>query len=155
MELCLNNSDSPLVMVMKTAPQSEVLMPFDEDDDFLDFFQPEDDDEYEDITETFTPQIISPYQDYAFTDEVLHEVANQSLGFYLPDEMWSYIERAFAYYWDVEVGLNGVTCEDYMFLSIRQQLTDNKVFLPEELLAKVVSGMYDFIMEIPGAILDY
>ena len=155
MELSLNNTGSPLVMVMKTAPQSEVRMPFEEDDNFLDFFQPENDNEYEDITNPFTPQIISPYQEYAFTEEVLHEVANQSIGFYLPDEMWSFIERAFAYYWDVEVGLNGVTCEDYMFLSIRQQLIDKKVFLPDELLSNVVSGMYDFIMEIPGAILDY
>lgn len=154
MELCLNNNDSSLVMVMGTAVQSEFRMPF-EDDEVLDFFQPEDDDEYEDKTNPYTSQIISPYQDYAFTEKILHEVANQTLGFYLPDEMWSFIERAFAYYWDVEVGLNGVTCEDYMFLSIRQQLIERKVILPDEILAKVVSGMYDFIMEIPGAILDY
>lgn len=153
MELCLNNNDSRLVMAMETAVQSEFRMPFD--DEVLDFFQTEDDDEYEDKTNPYTPQIISPYQNFAFTEEVLHEVANQTLGFYLPDEMWSFIERAFAYYWDVEVGLNGVTCEDYMFLSIRQKLIDRNVFLPDELLAKVVSGMYDFILEIPGAILDY
>lgn len=139
---------------MKTASQPEVLMPIDEDDE-LDFFQPEYDDLYDEMTNSNTQELISPYQEYAFTDEVLHEVANQSLGFFLPDETWSYIERAFAHYWDEEVGLNGVTCEDYMYLSIRQQLIDKMVLFPDELLSKVVTGLYDFIMEIPGAILDY
>ena len=153
MDLLLNNNDWHSVTIGKTS-QSEFRMPFDEDDD-LDFFLPEGDDEYEDIADSFTSQIISPYQEYAFTEEVLRMVANQSLGFYLPDEMWSYIERAFAHYWDEEVGLNGVTCEDYMLVSIRQQIIDHKVLFPDELLSKVVTGIYCFMMEIPGAILDY
>ena len=160
----MDNTDCPLVIEMKTSPQSEVQMPIDEDDeldffqpeyDELDIFQPEYDDSYDEMTNSNTQKLISPYQEYAFTDEVLHEVANQSLGYPLPDEMWSYIERAFAHYWDEEVGLNGETCEDYMFLSIQEQLIDNMVFFPDELLAKVVSGIYDFMLEIPGAILDY
>lgn len=148
----MDNTDCHLVVAMKTPSQSEVRMPFDDD---LYFFQPEDDIMFEDMTNPNTQKYISPYQEYAFTDEVLHEVANQSLGFFLPDEMWTYIERAFAYYWDEEVGLNGVTCEDYMYLSIRQQLIDNMVLFPDELLSKVITGIYDFIMEIPGVILDY
>lgn len=155
MDLSLENTDCHLVMVMDTASQSEVQMPFDDDDDFLDFFQPEDDNLYGEITNPNIKKIISPYQENAFSEEVLHEVANQSLGFFLPYEMWSFIERAFANYWDEEVGLNGVTCEDYMFLSIRQQLIDNMVIFPDELLSKVVTGIYDFMMEIPGVILDY
>ena len=152
MELHIDNSDCHFVAAMKRSSQSDVRMPFDDD---LDFFQPEDDILFEDMTSPNTQKYISPYQEYAFTDEVLHEVVNQSLGFFLPHEMWSYIERAFAYYWDEEVGLNGVTCDDYMFLSIRQQLINKKVLFSDELLSKVVTGIYDFMMEIPGVILDY
>ena len=152
MELCLDNTDCHLVMVLKTALQSDVRIPFDDD---LDFFRPEDDILYEDMTSSNIKKLISPYQEDAFSEDVLHEVANQSLGFFLPHEMWSYIERAFAYYWDEEVGLNGVTCDDYMFLSIRQQLINKKVLFSDELLSKVVTGIYDFMMEIPGVILDY
>ena len=157
MSILKNSNDSTAILRIKPALLSEIKMPVDEDNAFLEFYEPEYENEgwLEDMNESNIKKLISPYQEYAFTEEVLHEVANQSLGFFLPQEMWSYIESAFAYYWDEEVGFNGVTCEDYMFLSIQQQLIDKNIFFPDELLSKVVTSIYDFMMEIPGVILDY
>ena len=149
----MDNTDCPLVIEIKTSPQSEVQMPIDEDDE-LDFFQPEYDDSYDEMTNSNTQKLISPYQEYAFTEEVLHEVANQSLDFFLPHEMWSYIERAFAYYWDEEVGFGNDVYFDSACQSIQKHLNSVGVLYPYDKLGIIIEILFDFIGQIPGVYLD-
>lgn len=157
MSIEANKTDCPSIMSLFPTPSHEVRMPTDEDEDLLDFYIPQkiEWDRWGDLGDPNIKKLISPYQEYAFSESVLHDVANQRLGFFIPYELWSDFNEAFAYYWDEEVGLNGVISEDFMFNSIRQQFIENGVLFPEELLSEAVSAIYDFLMEIPGVILDY
>lgn len=155
MSIVTNKTERPSIMKIDTAPLDEIRMPTDEDDVYLDFYQPPKPEWWGYLGNHNIKKIISPYQENAFSEGVLHDVANQRLGFFIPYGIWAKFNEAFAYYWNEEAGLNGVISDDYMFLSIRKQLIDNMVFFPDELLSKTVSAIYDFLMEIPGVILDY
>ena len=100
-----------------------------------------------------TTQLISPYQENAFTPYVLHMVVNQGIGYYLPDEIWEVINDAFENYWDHEVGLGGYFGNDSMYFSFRNWLTNACCILPNDLLYKIVMSITSFIDSIPGVVI--
>jgi hypothetical protein len=128
-------------------------MPAEDEDVFLEFYLPENNSWWGDLGNHEAKKLISPLQEDAFSEQVLHEVANQQLGFFIPYETWEMINEAFSYYWDEFVGLGGLISNDEMFLCIRQQLIERNVLFPDDSLQEIVYAIYDFIERIPGALL--
>ena len=67
--------------------------------------------------------------------------------------MWDNINDAFAFYWDEELGINGDVYKDEMYMSIRRQLLEKSIFIPDILLQEIVSAICNFIVDIPGVII--
>jgi hypothetical protein len=139
---------------MNVTSVSDIRIPIDNDDAFLDFYQPHD---VSAIGMTNIPNIkkfISPYQENAFTEEVLYEVVNNRLGFVLPYHLWEEINEAFTYYWNEEIGLNGDLFQGTMYIAIREYLTEDLFFCPDELLQEIVTAIEEFIVTIPGVVIQ-
>ena len=98
-------------------------------------------------------QLISPYQENAFSSYTLHMVVNQGIGFYLPDNIWEIINNAFENYWDNEIGEGNYFDNDGMYFSLRNWLTDAYYIIPNELLYKIVVSITAFIDSIPGVVI--
>ena len=142
------------IVSTNTASVSDIRMPSNEDDEFLDFYLPPVVYDHGVTNNPNIKRLISPYQDDAFSEEVLYEVVNNRIGFVVPYHLWEEINEAFAHYWDVEVGLNGELFEGAMYISIREHLIANLVYCPDNLLQEIVSAIEDFILTIPGVILQ-
>lgn len=139
---------------MNVTSVSDIRIPIDNDDALLDFYQPT---VVYDHGVTNNPNIkkfISPYQEDAFSEEILYEVVNVRLGFVLPYSIWEEINEAFTHYWNEEVGLNGDIFKGAMFISIREYLIADLFFCPDELLQEIVNAIEDFIITIPGAVIQ-
>ena len=137
-----------------TSLNSDIRMPTDEDDVFLDFSMPTVDDNLLETNNSNIKRFISPYREDAFTEEVLYEVVNNKIGFVLPYHLWEEINEAFANYWDEEVGVNGDIFEGAMFISIRKYLNADLFYCPDELLQEIVTAIEGFIVTIPGVIIQ-
>ena len=136
-----------------TSYDSNIRMPADEDDEFLEFYMPSDDYVHDETIKPSIKKFISPYQEDAFTEEVLCEVVNNQIGFVLPYHLWEEINEAFEYYWDEEVGVNEDIFEGDMFISIRKYLNADLFYCPDELLQEIVTAIEEFIVTIPGVII--
>ena len=126
-----------------------VSMPLEDDIELLDFYVPDR------SNGSNVMMMISPLQENAFSESVLHDVVINNIDFYLPYDIWEMINDAFSYYWNEEAGLNGVVSEDGMFYSIRKQLIDNRVLILDQNLYSVINAIWDFLWTIPGAIYEY
>ena len=85
---------------------------------------------------------------------MLYEVVNNRLGFVLPYHLWEEINEAFTYYWDEVVGLNGDFLKGAMFISIRDYLIADFFYFPDELLQEIVITIEEFILTIPGVVIQ-
>lgn len=141
-------TDSPNIISLTSEPLNDIRLSLDEDIDYLDFYLPDTD------KKTNIKKLISPYQDNAFSEEVLLDVVNERLGFDLSLTFWGYINDAFTLYWDEEVGIGGCIYEGAMFVSIRRHLIENNVFCPDYILKEITAAIEDFTSLIPGAYLD-
>lgn len=137
-----------------TSYNSNIRMPADEDDEFLEFYMPTDVYDHDETNKPGIKKLISPYREDAFTEEVLYEVVNNKIGFVLPYHLWEEINEAFANYWDEEVGVNGDIFEGAMFISIRKYLNADLFYCPDELLQEIVTAIEGFIVTIPGVIIQ-
>ena len=97
--------------------------------------------------------LVSPFQEDAFSDEVIYKVLQQRLDFQLSEDIWNDINEAFGRYWNEEIGIGNLFDCDSMFLSIKHQLMKRNRLFPDERLWKVVNEIYDFINQIPGVVL--
>ena len=139
---------------VNTFSVSDLRIPVDEDDAFLDFYQPPVVYDHGVSNNPNIKKLISPYQEDAFTEEVLYEVVNNQIGFVLPYHLWEEINEAFTNYWNEEVGLNGDIFKGAIFKSIRQYLIDDLFYCPDELLQEIVTSIEDFIIKIPGVVIQ-
>lgn len=98
--------------------------------------------------------LISPKQPNAFREDVLRQVANDAVGYELPDDVWNAFDQAFAIYWDIEVGVGNIASADDMYNSIRKYLNKHNILLPDEHLYNIIDHLWDFMAEIPDAIQD-
>lgn len=137
-----------------TSYNSNIRMPADEDDELLEFYMPTDVYDHDETSKPGIKKLISPYQEDAFTEEVLYEVINNKIGFVLPYHLWEEINEAFEYFWDEEVGVNGDIFEGAMFISIRKYLNADLFYCPDELLQEIVTAIEGFIVTIPGVIIQ-
>ena len=145
--------DNHKLISKNTSYDPNIRMPADEDDEFLEFYMPTDVYDHDDTNKPGIKTLISPYQEDAFTEEVLYEVVNNKIGFVLPYHLWEEINEAFEYYWDEEVGVNGDIFEGDMFISIRKYLNADLFYCPDELLQEIVTAIEEFIVTIPGVII--
>ena len=99
-------------------------------------------------------KLISPKQPNAFREDVLRLVANDAVGYELPDDVWDAFDTAFAIYWDIEVGVGNIASADDMYNSIRKYLNKHTILLPDEHLYNIIDHLWDFMAEIPDAIQD-
>ena len=98
-------------------------------------------------------KMVSPYQEYAFSEPIIHQAVMNQIDFALPDLIWEHINDAFEHYWDDEIGVGGDFDYDTMFNSIRKQLIDAHIFYPDHLLFRVIEAIYNFIDKIPGVVI--
>jgi hypothetical protein len=99
-------------------------------------------------------KLISPYQKDAFSEPVLHSVVLSKIDFELPDDVWCMINEGFSYYWNEAVGL-GNTLDFYDACdTIYARVLKNGSFYPFDNIVLIVDVMFNFIAQIPGAILD-
>ena len=96
---------------------------------------------------------VSPYQENAFSEPVIHQAVMNQIDFSLPDMIWEQINDAFEHYWDDEIGVGG--CFDYnsMFFSIKKQLIAANIIYPNHLLFRVIEAIYNYIDTIPGVVI--
>ena len=90
--------------------------------------------------------ILDPKAPGAFTSEVMHKVVLNGIDFELPDDIWDAIDDAFGNYWNVEVGS--------AVRSISNWLQKEHIIFSLDKIATIVNVMFDWIKQVPGAILD-
>ena len=99
-------------------------------------------------------ELISPLMAGAFSEPILHSVVLSKIDFDLPDEIWNGIDAGFANYWDEEVGIGNEVYFDSACNSIQKHLNSLGMLYPYEKVATILEIMFDFIENIPGALLD-
>ena len=52
-------------------------------------------------------KLISPYEEDAFSEPVLHEVVKENVDFTLTDSQWNIINDVFAECWNEHIGVEG------------------------------------------------
>ena len=98
--------------------------------------------------------LLNPHAPDAFSPDVMHKAVLNGIDFGLPDHIWDAINDAFANYWDVEVGLGGWADFDSATDSISNRLLKENIIYPFDKLVTIVGIMFDWIEQIPGALLD-
>lgn len=101
-----------------------------------------------------TKELISPFMEDASSEPVLHKVVLSKINFELPDEIWDEINEGFANYWDEEVGLENDVYFGDACVSIQRHLDSAGILFPYEKLGEIMEILFDFIEQIPGALLD-
>ena len=109
------------------------------------------------IIQTFVSMekyLVNPKASNAFTPEVMHKVVLNGIDFELPEHIWDAIDDAFGYYWNVEVGYGGWPDLNSAVSSISNWLQNNHIIFAFDKIITIVNIMFDWIEQIPGAILD-
>ena len=98
--------------------------------------------------------LLDPKAPGAFTSEVMHKVVLNGIDFELPDNIWDAIDDAFGNYWNVEVGYGGWPDLNSAVSSISNWLQNKHIIFPIDKIVTIVNVMFDWIEQLPGAILD-
>lgn len=98
--------------------------------------------------------LLDPKAPGALSTEVMHKVVLNDIDFELPEHIWDAIDDAFGYYWNVEVGYGGWPDFNSAVSSISNWLQTEHIIFPLDRIATIVNVMFDWIEQIPGAILD-
>lgn len=98
--------------------------------------------------------LVNPNASNAFTSEVMHKVVLNGINFELSEHIWDAIDDAFGYYWNVEVGYGGWPDLNSAVSSISDWLHKKHIIFPIDKLVTIVNVMFDWIEQVPGAILD-
>ncbi len=98
--------------------------------------------------------LLDPKAPGAFTSEVMHKVVLNGIDFELPENIWDAIDDAFGNYWNVEVGYGGWPDLNSAVSSISNWLQNEQIIFPIDKIVTIVNIMFDWIEQVPGAILD-
>ncbi|MBO7496201.1 MAG: agmatine deiminase family protein [Salinivirgaceae bacterium] len=98
-------------------------------------------------------EIISPFMEGAFSEPILHKIVLSKIDFELSDEIWGEINAGFEHYWDVEVGVGNSIYFAEAYRSILTHLELKGILLPYEQLWAILEAIFDFIEQIPGALI--
>ena len=97
---------------------------------------------------------VNPISQDAFTSETMHKVVLNGIDFELSDDLWDSIDDAFGHYWNVEVGYGGWPDLNSAVRSISNWLLKKHIIFPIDKIVTIVNVMFDWIEQVPGAILD-
>ncbi|MGR5574817.1 5' nucleotidase, NT5C type [Bacteroides thetaiotaomicron] len=128
-----------------------------EDKYFIDMFGLDEFQKLEELQQDKTSlkhTIISPLQENAFTEHVIHKEVLSKIDFDLPDNVWNEINEGFAHFWNVEVGQGNDVYFNDACNSIDDHLKRKRLIFQFNNLVRIVEIMFDFIEKIPGAFLD-
>lgn len=98
--------------------------------------------------------LVNPKDSNAFTSETMHKVVLNGIDFELPEHVWDAIDDAFGNYWNVEVGYGSYPDLTSAVNSINNWLQKKRILFPISKITTIVNIMFDWIEQIPGAILD-
>lgn len=98
--------------------------------------------------------LLNPKDPNAFTSEVMHKVVLNGIDFELPEHIWDAIDDAFGNYWNVEVGYGGWYDLNSAVTSISNWLQNKNIIFSIDKITTIVNVMFDWIEQVPGAILD-
>lgn len=98
--------------------------------------------------------LVNPKDSNAFTSEIMHKVVLNGIDFELPEHVWDAIDEAFGNYWNVEVGYGNWVDLVSAVDSISKWLYERNIVLSIDKITTIVSVMFDWIEQIPDAILD-
>ena len=98
--------------------------------------------------------LLNPQAPEAFTSEVMHKVVLNGINFELPEHIWDAIDDAFGNYWNVEIGYGGWPDFNSAVRSISNWLQKEHIIFSLDKIATIVNVMFDWIEQVPGAILD-
>ena len=98
--------------------------------------------------------LLDPTAPEAFTSEVMHKVVLNGIDFELPENIWDAIDDAFGNYWNVEVGYGGWPDFNSAVRSISNWLRKEHIICPLDKISTIVTVMFDWIEQVPGATLD-
>ena len=97
--------------------------------------------------------LLDPKAPGAFTSEVMHKVVLNGIDFELPENIWDAIDNAFGNYWNIEVGYGGWPDLNSAVSSISNWLQNEHIIFPIDKIVTIVNVMFDWIEQVPGAIL--
>jgi len=98
--------------------------------------------------------LVNPNDSNAFTSEIMHKVVLNGIDFELPEHIWDAIDDAFGNYWNVEVGYGSYPDLASAVNSINNWLQNKGILFNKSNITSIVNVMFDWIEQIPGAILD-
>lgn len=98
--------------------------------------------------------LLNPKAPEAFSSDVMHKVVLNGIDFNLPEHIWDAIDDAFGNYWNVEVGYGGWPDFNSAVSSISNWLQKKHIIFSLDKIATIVDIMFDWIVQIPEAILD-
>ncbi len=98
--------------------------------------------------------LVNPKDPGAFSSEVMYKVILDNIDFELPENIWDAIDDAFGNYWNIEVGYGGWPDLNSAVSSISNWLQTKHIIFPIDKIVTIVNVMFDWIEQIPGAILD-
>ena len=98
--------------------------------------------------------LLDPKAPGSFSSEVMHKVVLNGIDFELPNDIWDAIDDAFGNYWNVEVGYGGWPDLNSAVSSISIWLQNEHIIFPIDKIVTIVIIMFDWIEQVPGAILD-
>jgi uncharacterized protein YpuA (DUF1002 family) len=99
-------------------------------------------------------KLISPYQEDAFSEPVLHEVVKENVDFTLTDSQWNIINDVFAECWNEHIGVEGDIYTKDIIDYIKNGLKKHGMLIPDEHVVKIVNVILDFLSKVPGAIIQ-
>ncbi len=103
---------------------------------------------------TTTLEFLSPYAPDAFAPETLKKVVFSKISFELTDDLWEEIDKAFAYYWNDEVGYGNIVFYNEACHSISDQLSKKNIIFSFDKICEILDILFDWIEQIPGAFLE-
>ena len=98
--------------------------------------------------------LLDPKAPGAFSSDVMHKVVLNGIDFELSENIWDAIDDAFGNYWNIEVGYGGWTDLNSAVSSISNWLQNEHIIFPIDKIVTIVNIMFDWIEQVPGAILD-
>lgn len=100
-----------------------------------------------------TTYLVSPLQEDAFSERVLHQVVLNQIDFKLSDDLWYVINDAFSNYWNNEVGMGNYFDNESLFYSIKKWINERNYMISDEHLFQIVETITTFILSIPGVVI--
>lgn len=104
--------------------------------------------------EEFVRKLINPKaQDY-INPRVIKSVIESHIGHELEPRFWKAFNEAFGNCWNYEIGKDNWIYEGQIAQSVYNQLAEKRILVNYGYIEKLCNIAFDFIAEIPGAVLD-